>query len=188
MTLADLFHKKENQKRHRDGYDASLGMGMHKTSTVGEFIASADPVRVLAESAALTSKDEASLAYMANPKTTYEVKACIEDLKVIGKSEFRMLIRWRSALVEEMAAAAAAAEEENDVTVEVKGGAEDDSESEDEEAREQEIDEELTQANRCSMQRRSGRRKRAKEHAKMQHRRDLGLINQGFNPEEQEAL
>lgn len=39
---------------------------------------------------------------LKNPLTTSEIKACVEDLKVLGKKDFKMLLKYRAAIREDV--------------------------------------------------------------------------------------
>merc|ERR1712157_323279 len=92
-----LFHKKNTQKRQRDGYDPSLGQGLYKSNTVSGFLHSKDPMTILAEVNELKF-DKASEPLKTFSATTAEVLECFKDIKVLGKSELRNLLRWRTAV------------------------------------------------------------------------------------------
>ena len=50
----------------------------------------------------ITWSDDASRKLRFKELTTKEIIACCEDLKVLGKKEFRNLLRWRLAIREEL--------------------------------------------------------------------------------------
>lgn len=95
----------EVKKRRRQGYedtDESQWALQHKTMPASEFIQSADPIDVLGTVNKLTFEQEQggngdlALATLARlPQTTTEIKECCADLKVLGKKEFRLLLKWR---------------------------------------------------------------------------------------------
>ncbi|KAL1059973.1 hypothetical protein V6Z11_1Z138200 [Gossypium hirsutum] len=68
------------QKRHRDGYEDGETISK-KASTAADFIWSDSP---------LESLDHSS--------TTEEVKALCDDLRVLGKQDFKYLLKWRMQL------------------------------------------------------------------------------------------
>lgn len=39
---------------------------------------------------------------MKNPLTTGEIKACVDDLKVLGKKDFKMLLKYRTDIREDV--------------------------------------------------------------------------------------
>ncbi|KAJ1565195.1 AdoMet-dependent rRNA methyltransferase spb1, partial [Nowakowskiella sp. JEL0078] len=96
-VLNDLFHP-EKRKRHRDGY-ADGDYTLHNTSSVGDFITSDKFVNILAENNSLEFRnDEISKDVLANPLTTNEIKDCCKDLKVLGKKDFKNLMKWREEM------------------------------------------------------------------------------------------
>lgn len=77
------------------------------------FVETQDPIQVLSDTTKITWDDEASRRLRAKEVTTKEILACTEDLKVLGKKDFRNLLKWRLAIREELGLATAknAAEE-----------------------------------------------------------------------------
>ena len=63
-------------------------------TSVKDFILRTDPIRVLTEAHELAF-DEASERFKAHALTTDEVLACCADLRVLNKSDFKMLLKWR---------------------------------------------------------------------------------------------
>jgi AdoMet-dependent rRNA methyltransferase SPB1 len=89
----------EKRKRKREGYDEG-DYTQHKEIPVSEFINTTDPIAVLATYNRLSfqqslSGDLALATLERLPETTDEIRACCEDLKVLGRKEFRSLLRWR---------------------------------------------------------------------------------------------
>jgi AdoMet-dependent rRNA methyltransferase SPB1 len=67
---------------------------------VTEFIESEDPIQLLGSLNRLhfreeNNKDDVLKIVDSLPETTEEVKLCTQDLKVLGRKEFKMLLRWR---------------------------------------------------------------------------------------------
>lgn len=67
-------------------------------TSVKDFILRTDPIRVLTEAHELAF-DEASERFKAHSLTTDEVQACCADLRVLNKSDFKMLLKWRLDLL-----------------------------------------------------------------------------------------
>ena len=76
--------------------------------SVKDFILRTDPIRVLTEAHEVSewrradpqlAFDDASERFRANPLTTEEVKECCADLRVLNKSDFKMLLKWRLDLL-----------------------------------------------------------------------------------------
>lgn len=90
-----IFHPKFGvQKRHREGYDESLGQTLTNECSVSQFVDSSDAIRLLTDATAILFRPEDDV-YRDHPDTTDEVVACLKDLKVLGKSDFKMLLKWR---------------------------------------------------------------------------------------------
>ncbi|CAO3599636.1 unnamed protein product [Absidia cylindrospora] len=94
--MIDIF-RPEKRKRHREGYEDG-NYTQHKTEDVMEFVKAEDPVVVLGSYNQLTFKTDESAALLKHPATTEDVKINFEDLKVLGKSDFKALLKWRSAM------------------------------------------------------------------------------------------
>ena len=100
-NTVDVLHKKGHDRkvRQRDGYDEGLGPLLQRKLPVSSFIRSVDPVRVLTDSSALLfDADADALGYSAHAASSDEVKAACADLKVLGKNDFKALLKWRLAL------------------------------------------------------------------------------------------
>ncbi|KAF2863111.1 hypothetical protein K470DRAFT_255239 [Piedraia hortae CBS 480.64] len=89
----------EKKKRKRDGYDDGDYTQFHE-APVSEFVKTQDPIKVLASLNKMhfrldDKEDHVQAALAELPETTDEVRACCEDLKVLGRKEFKLLLRWR---------------------------------------------------------------------------------------------
>lgn len=89
----------EKKKRKREGYEEGDHTQFREASA-GEFVQTADPIAMLGSlnrfHFAQSGDDDIALAALSElPETTLEIKQCCEDLKVLGRKEFRMLLRWR---------------------------------------------------------------------------------------------
>jgi AdoMet-dependent rRNA methyltransferase SPB1 len=89
----------EVKKRKRDGYDEGDYI-LYKETTASEFIQTTDPISVLGTYNKLTFKqppngDVALAALDKLPETTSEVRTCCDDLKVLGRRDFKLLLKWR---------------------------------------------------------------------------------------------
>lgn len=103
-----IFHKSWGvQKRHRDGYDMeTLDATMRNIQPVCEFVQGKDPIHMLSHSTGLSFQcDKCQIDgschcqfYLHHPLTTTEIKACLSDLKVLNKSDFKGLLTWRTKL------------------------------------------------------------------------------------------
>jgi AdoMet-dependent rRNA methyltransferase SPB1 len=89
----------EKKKRKRDGYEEG-DYTQHKEEPASAFIQTTDPIAMLGSLNKLSfdqSKNgDIALATLDKlPETTTEIRQCCEDLKVLGRKEFRLLLRWR---------------------------------------------------------------------------------------------
>ncbi|KAL6248569.1 AdoMet-dependent rRNA methyltransferase spb1 [Rhinocladiella similis] len=89
----------EKKKRKREGYEEG-DWTQHKEVPVTDFIHTTDPIAILGSVNKLSfdqspNGDLAMVTLDRLPETTAEVRRCCEDLKVLGKKEFRTLLRWR---------------------------------------------------------------------------------------------
>jgi AdoMet-dependent rRNA methyltransferase SPB1 len=89
----------EKKKRKREGYEEGDWTQFHEVPA-SEFIQTQDPIQMLGSLNRLHFRQEgngdiALAALDKLPETTEEVRACCEDLKVLGRKEFKLLLRWR---------------------------------------------------------------------------------------------
>ncbi|CAA7266541.1 unnamed protein product [Cyclocybe aegerita] len=97
---SNVFHP-EKKRRHRDGY-ADGDYTLFTSITASSFIHGKDPVSVLGGANKITFLSEEEKEWLALDITTDDVKANCDDLKVLGKGDFKTLIKWRLALREEL--------------------------------------------------------------------------------------
>src|SRR5947207_12565620 len=90
---AKIFHP-EKRKRQREGYDDDE-VTFYKEATAMEFVQSQDPIQILGTISKITWTDENSRKLRFKEATTKEILSCTEDLKVLGKKDFRNLLKWR---------------------------------------------------------------------------------------------
>lgn len=89
----------EVKKRKREGYEEG-DYTQFKEVTASEFIQTTDPLAILANcnklSFAQPANGDVALAALDKlPETTQDIRNCCEDLKVLGRKEFKMLLKWR---------------------------------------------------------------------------------------------
>jgi AdoMet-dependent rRNA methyltransferase SPB1 len=89
----------EVKKRKRDGYEEG-NYTQFKEIPASEFINTTDPIAILGSLNRLSFKqppngDVALAALDKLPETTKEIRDCCADLRVLGRKEFRTLLRWR---------------------------------------------------------------------------------------------
>ncbi|KAJ5199958.1 Ribosomal RNA methyltransferase Spb1 domain of unknown function DUF3381 [Penicillium cf. griseofulvum] len=89
----------EKKKRKREGYEEG-DYTQFKELPVTEFVNTIDPIAILGSYNKLSFQqppggDLALSTLDRLEETTEEIRNCCEDLKVLGKKEFRNLLRWR---------------------------------------------------------------------------------------------
>ncbi|OAQ85333.1 AdoMet-dependent rRNA methyltransferase spb-1 [Purpureocillium lilacinum] len=89
----------EVKKRKRDGYEEG-DYTQFKEVPASEFIQTTDPIAILGSSNKLTFEqpkngDVALAALDKLPETTPEIRTCCADLKVLGRKDFKLLLKWR---------------------------------------------------------------------------------------------
>ncbi|KAF2462134.1 Spb1 C-terminal domain-containing protein [Lineolata rhizophorae] len=93
--------EKEAKKRKRQGYEEGDWTQFHE-ARASEFVQSGDPIAMLGNLNRLSFEqprdgggDLALKTLERLPETTEEVRKCCDDLKVLGRKDFRLLLRWR---------------------------------------------------------------------------------------------
>ncbi|KAL0044666.1 hypothetical protein WJX82_004707 [Trebouxia sp. C0006] len=102
-----LIKQKIKQKRFREGYEEGLST-MHQPTSAAAFILSATPVEMLGQFSQIVLSGGAAESFPGaelapdfahfvekHPATVEEVKALCGDLQVLGRSEFKQLLKWR---------------------------------------------------------------------------------------------
>ena len=89
----------EKKKRKRGGYEEGDWTQFHE-ATVSEFIETPDPIAMLGSLNKLSFEqrgngDIAIATIDKLPETTKEIRNCCADLKVLGRADFKRLLRWR---------------------------------------------------------------------------------------------
>ncbi|KAH9867055.1 AdoMet-dependent rRNA methyltransferase spb1 [Plenodomus lingam] len=89
----------EKKKRKRDGYEEG-DWTQFKEVPVSEFIQTTDPIAMLGSLNKLSFEqkpngDIAVATIDKLPETTKEIRDCCADLKVLGRADFKRLLRWR---------------------------------------------------------------------------------------------
>ena len=102
QKAVSIFHKKfGQQKRNRAGYDDDLNATMTRTRSVLEFIRARDPIALLSITHVLVFGPDCE-ELLSLPATTEEVKTCCADLRIIGKADFKALLKWREVILQSM--------------------------------------------------------------------------------------
>ncbi|KAJ2293966.1 AdoMet-dependent rRNA methyltransferase spb1, partial [Coemansia sp. RSA 2706] len=100
QTSTDIFAPDTKKKRrHREGYEDG-DYTQHKRIDVMEFIRSRDPVGTLGSANEMTFESAEALEAAKLPETTEDILLSCKDLKVLGKKDFRILMKWRAGLRE----------------------------------------------------------------------------------------
>ncbi|KAK4103903.1 hypothetical protein N658DRAFT_564877 [Parathielavia hyrcaniae] len=89
----------EVKKRKREGYEEG-DYTQFKEIAASEFIQTTDPIAILGQYNRLALEqakngDVALAALDKLPETTDEIRHCCADLKVLGRKEFKLLLKWR---------------------------------------------------------------------------------------------
>ncbi|KAG0242934.1 AdoMet-dependent rRNA methyltransferase spb1 [Actinomortierella wolfii] len=90
----DVFHP-EKRKRQREGYDDG-DYTLFKAVDAYDFITSEEPVNLLGSVNKFKFESDEARKLLKSAETTDEIKACCEDLKVLGKKDFKSLLKWRA--------------------------------------------------------------------------------------------
>ncbi|KAI0652193.1 Spb1 C-terminal domain-containing protein [Trametes meyenii] len=91
----------EKKRRQRAGYDDG-DYTLYKEAGAADFIRCQDAVTFLGTYNKITFKTDEEREWLTMDITTPDVKANCEDLKVLGKGDFKALLKWRTALREEL--------------------------------------------------------------------------------------
>ncbi|XP_026368272.1 pre-rRNA 2'-O-ribose RNA methyltransferase FTSJ3 [Ursus arctos] len=90
-TVTELVTKK---KPKAEGY-AEGDLTLYHRTSVTDFLRAANPVDFLSKASEI-SLDDDELAQ--HPATTGDIRACCQDIKVLGRKELRSLLNWRTKL------------------------------------------------------------------------------------------
>lgn len=89
----------EKKKRKREGYEEG-NYTQFKEAPASDFIQTTDPIAMLGSLNKLSFEQpkngDIALATLDKlPETTQEIRNCCADLRVLGRKEFKLLLRWR---------------------------------------------------------------------------------------------
>ncbi|POY73626.1 hypothetical protein BMF94_3160 [Rhodotorula taiwanensis] len=102
MTPASLnVFAPEKKRKQREGYDDDDRI-LYKECRVMEWIRHSDPIGVLSMVNRMRWSDAEDKELLKSPLTTGEIKACVDDLKVLGKKDFKMLLKYRTDIREDL--------------------------------------------------------------------------------------
>jgi len=91
----------EKKRRNRDGYDEGNYI-LFKKSSAADFVRGPDPIALLGSVNRITFDTEEEKEWLHLDITTPDIVANCEDLKVLGKGDFKALLKWRTAVREEV--------------------------------------------------------------------------------------
>jgi len=95
----DVMHKmyEKSNKRHRTGYEWEGGL-LTSEYSISAFIAHNEPVRVLTDYNALKFSTPECEKYRTNQHTTEILLEAFKDLRVLGKVDFKKILKWRTKM------------------------------------------------------------------------------------------
>jgi len=116
----------EKKKRKRGGYEEGDWTQFHEVP-VSEFIQTTDPIAMLGSLNKLSFEQppngDVAIATIDKLKeTTKEVRNCCADLKVLGRADFKRLLRWRLKVRDIFGFSAKKKEEETEKAKEAEEG------------------------------------------------------------------
>ncbi|KAK2461835.1 hypothetical protein APHAL10511_006298 [Amanita phalloides] len=97
---ANVFHP-EKKRRRRDGY-ADGDYTLFRTVPAADFVKGTDPVATLGSFNKIIFTTEEEKQWLSMPIATEDIKLNCNDLKVLGKGDFKTLIKWRLSLRQEL--------------------------------------------------------------------------------------
>jgi AdoMet-dependent rRNA methyltransferase SPB1 len=178
----DVLHKKYelHNKRHRSGYDDDAGVLLKKTCTVTQFVQSKDPVRLLTDMNEFVYSPECQELFASHKGTNEDILLSFKDLRVLGRIDFKKLLRWRILMIRDVMTpakgegAADGGEEVQVTTTERKG-------KRTEPLTEEEIQEEILRRRESIERLKRKEKKRSRElAAKDRARQALGMNSNSF--------
>lgn len=126
---------------------------------LSEFVSSTQPVIMLGEYNQFTTSDGEAAKFLAiEPKLEDEVRILCEDLRVLGKSDFKLLLKWRLRVRNALQAEQAAGEDASD-----DESASDSDSADDEEKAEQEMFHEMKEIKQRATARARREKKKLKQ-------------------------
>lgn len=187
----NIFHKEFGKKvRSRNGYDmTALDASMRNIGGVRYFLeggSANDPIQMLSVHTGLAffcheCKDAVSKPtcncsmYLNHRLTTTEVRACLSDLKVLNKADFKGLLTWRDKMRAEMKAAASARDDNDSVASGASGDEAGDGEM-DSDAEERQVQDEIEKLRLKKLREKKRKKKKERElAAKRRQRAAFGM-------------
>lgn len=98
QNMESKIYNPEKKVRKRQGYEEGDHLLYHTTSIMS-FVKTEDPITMLGQMNKFKLEEEDSewKVLKKMKQTTSELFACVEDLKVLGRKDFKMLLKWRKA-------------------------------------------------------------------------------------------
>ncbi|GMI13933.1 hypothetical protein TrVE_jg908 [Triparma verrucosa] len=167
-------------RRQREGYSEDLDATMRVMKPITEFIDTESPIEMLSESNGFKFDTEADKSIEAT--MTDDIRESCDDLKLLGKSEFKSLLQWRERFKK--------------MRKEEEEGSDDDEVKEKkpkrvltEEEREEEIMEEIREMKEKRIRKKKREKKKEREaSAKLRRRKVMGMESNAQLEEEQEGI
>ncbi|KAK5779646.1 27S pre-rRNA (guanosine2922-2'-O)-methyltransferase PWA37_002827 [Arxiozyma heterogenica] len=96
QNMQAKIYNPEKKTRKREGYEEGDNLLYH-TTPIMDFIKTDDPINMLGymNKFDIINDDHEWKIIKKMKQTNKELLACIEDLKVLGKKDFKMILRWR---------------------------------------------------------------------------------------------
>lgn len=158
--------KASKQKRHREGYEEGTTV-LRKEVKASDFVWSEKPLDMLGSITSMSFKDPDCKVIKEHDLTTDEIKILCEDLRVLGKTEFKQLLKWRLQIRKNLEPTPASDKEDD--SNEKKKGSDEDDDDEEELATMEELKEYV------ESQKRKERKKKAKAKEKAKARSATGM-------------
>lgn len=92
--VVDVLRSTTKQKRHRDGYEDGATI-LRKVSSASDFVWSDAPLDILGSVTSISFDGPECSPIKEHTLTTEEVKSLCDDLRVLGKQDFKYLLKWR---------------------------------------------------------------------------------------------
>ncbi|KAJ3045642.1 AdoMet-dependent rRNA methyltransferase spb1 [Rhizophlyctis rosea] len=97
QALKSILHP-EKKHRQREGYEDG-DYTLHLTRSISDFVREPEYLEILTRANEMKfDMDEFGKSLTYHPLTTSEIRKCCEDLKVLGRKDFKDLLKWRDAI------------------------------------------------------------------------------------------
>lgn len=169
----NVFHPERQKKAKPEGYPENDYTLYHKLSAK-EFIACEDAVEALQGASEIVIDDE---AIDKHEKTTREIRESCKDIKVLGRKDLRMLLKWWKALKEAQSEEKKEKDALNDETVAAPAAI---TPEEQEDLEDAEIEKQITEVKETEARELKRKKKKVhKERLKLNERLNLKMIHKG---------